>query len=748
MGNHLLFSTLFRKYRLRSEFETLSEFADGLAAEGFYYDESLFSHWQKGNRVPKNRELILALCRLFLSHEAMTSLDQVNELLSAAGQGYLTENEIQSMPVQFPDLVPFVVPHYPSNFTGRANDVALLKRLLRNCEIVGLYGAHGIGKTSLALHLAHQLRSYFPDGVFWFRVDNSRPEHILTSITYAYGRGVSAHLPLERMTQYFRSLVWNKQALYLFDNVDEHTDLESILPNAPHSAVLCTSISSMIPAIPHSQMYRLGTLEDDEPIKLMEKILGEAFVEKHRSELEEMVQQVYGLPLAVSILSRQIAFHKVTVAQLLSRLKKQSLPLSQLTYEQTDLASTLQITYDKLSPASQEVLHAASVYDGTDIASDSVDAVCDYKRLGEETTHDHEGVRAVLDHLVHQGLLEVSGLSRYRFHPFIKSFLRERQSVSSRIAHAASYYAGLIRSISSKPGFYRRMTTEADSILSILETTIEQRDLTSAYTLWKPFREYYWHVCYWKEYQRLAFRLYGLAKEVANHETQADICLSDLSRIWYYDGNMSQAYEYAQEAMQLAEQAENYYLQAVSWQRGGKIQLMQGAVQEGYKNLKRSEAYFVRHNHDMQLSHTYRYIAEAHLLRNELDKARIMLERSRSFLARVDTSAELDIYRAVLCSHLGVLSLLEDKIEPAILSFQEGLSIARNRPMIKGTYTWLNNVGLGLAYTKHTVTDQADAYLATGVSQMQQMNIVYSYYTINAFAAALRPLLNRSGYLS
>ncbi|MFW5703488.1 MAG: NB-ARC domain-containing protein [Patescibacteria group bacterium] len=747
MGNYLLFSGLFRKYRLRSEFETLTDFADGLAAEGYYYDESLFSHWQKGNRIPKNRDLVLALCRLFLNREAMTSLDQVNEFLSSAGQGYLTEDEIQTMPVQFPDLIPFVVPHDTSNFTGRIEDVSLLKRLLLNYEIVGLYGAHGIGKTSLALHLAHQLRPHFPDGVFWFRVDNSRPEHILTSITYAYGRGVSAHLPLKRMMHYFRSLVWNKQALYIYDNVDEETDLASILPNAPHSAVLCTSISPTIPAIPSAQMYHLGAFKSNEPFELIEKILGITFVEKHRSELQELVNLVYGLPLAVSILSRQIAFHKVTVSQMITKLKKQSIPLSQLTYEQTDLASALQITYEKLSPASQEVLHAASVYEGTDVSCESIDAVSQYHMLGDEVPHNQKGVSTILTHLVNQGFLETASHDRYRFHPFIKAFLRARQPITPRVAQATAYYTDFIISSVKRPGFFKRITDEVDSILPLLQATIVERDLIAAYALWKPFREYYWHVCYWKTFQERALQLYELAKLQGNKRIQGDLCLIDLSRIWYYDADMKKALAYSQEAFMLAEEVEDYYLQAVSWQRSGKIQLMMGDIADGYKNLKRSEAYFVRHSHAMQLSHTYRYIAEAHLLRSELDKVHVMLERSQSFLDRVESSAELSVYQAVLRAHIGILFLVEGDSEKAIIAFKEGLHIARNRPMIKGTYTWLNNVGLGLAYKKQNLSDRADKYLTIGVSQMQQMNIVDSYYTINAFAAALRPLLNESGYL-
>ena len=50
------FAQLFKKYRLRSEIETLSEFGDLLAEEGIVYETSLFTRWQNGERVPKDRK--------------------------------------------------------------------------------------------------------------------------------------------------------------------------------------------------------------------------------------------------------------------------------------------------------------------------------------------------------------------------------------------------------------------------------------------------------------------------------------------------------------------------------------------------------------------------------------------------------------------------------------------------------------------------------------------------------------------
>jgi len=81
------FQTLFRKYRLRAEFATLSDLGNALAEKGFIYEDSIFSHWQKGTRIPQNRVVLLKLLEIFIERKAITTLDEASEFLQAAGHG-------------------------------------------------------------------------------------------------------------------------------------------------------------------------------------------------------------------------------------------------------------------------------------------------------------------------------------------------------------------------------------------------------------------------------------------------------------------------------------------------------------------------------------------------------------------------------------------------------------------------------------------------------------------------------------
>lgn len=87
------FAQLFKKYRLRAEFASLSDFADAFAQKGYFYDHSIFSHWQKGKRVPSKRDVLVSLVEVFFDKGAIDSLDQANEFLESAGHGFLTYKE-------------------------------------------------------------------------------------------------------------------------------------------------------------------------------------------------------------------------------------------------------------------------------------------------------------------------------------------------------------------------------------------------------------------------------------------------------------------------------------------------------------------------------------------------------------------------------------------------------------------------------------------------------------------------------
>lgn len=95
--NRNRFAQLFKKYRLHSEIETLSEFGDLLAEEGMVYETSLFTRWQQGDRVPRERKTILAILRVFAKRGSVHSIEEANTFFEAVNQRNMSDSEIEAI---------------------------------------------------------------------------------------------------------------------------------------------------------------------------------------------------------------------------------------------------------------------------------------------------------------------------------------------------------------------------------------------------------------------------------------------------------------------------------------------------------------------------------------------------------------------------------------------------------------------------------------------------------------------------
>ncbi len=93
MNTNKNFGELFNYYRLKAGLDTYGKFGSALAEEGFVYEDSIFSKWKNGERVPKDRRIILALIKIFINNGAITELDNADEILLSLGLRGLNDEE-------------------------------------------------------------------------------------------------------------------------------------------------------------------------------------------------------------------------------------------------------------------------------------------------------------------------------------------------------------------------------------------------------------------------------------------------------------------------------------------------------------------------------------------------------------------------------------------------------------------------------------------------------------------------------
>src|SRR5262245_44651140 len=132
---------------------------------------------------------------------------------------HLIESPFCTMPTfhQLPPPLP--------EFTGRSSELAELyaARANRDMRVLNIQGPGGVGKTTLALKLADQLKPHYPDAQFYLDLKGASPQPL--SIAEAQSTVIRAYLPTVRLPEneaeldhLYHSALMGKHALLLLDN--------------------------------------------------------------------------------------------------------------------------------------------------------------------------------------------------------------------------------------------------------------------------------------------------------------------------------------------------------------------------------------------------------------------------------------------------------------------------------------------------------------------------------------------------
>ncbi len=410
IGDTSRFKILFKKYRLKAEFSTLSQLGIVLAEKGLIYEDSIFSHWQKGSRIPQSRNILLKLLEIFIERKAITTVDQVNDFLVSAGQGYLSEQELQKIPIQFNTSI-FQVPSEIINFSCRQD---IITRLTHRENIVGkivlIHGVAGVGKTALAIKLGHLLKDKFEEGVLWYKVEEDNILDILLSIAHIFGEDISSISDKQVRATIVRSLLASKNVLLFLDSAELCDDIHLLIPSSRFCTVIITSQKSSL-KIPIDYIdIRLNPFADNEVLALFKEVLKEKYLQSSKKAILSLARRVGNLPLALHILAREVLHSKLPIDQLQTSLDQEN-PVVQ------NLHATIALSYKKLDSRMKSILASASIFKGKDF---SIKSIAYINGLSTSAT------TAILQRLVDRSLIEHSTKNRYRIHPAIREFVRDK----------------------------------------------------------------------------------------------------------------------------------------------------------------------------------------------------------------------------------------------------------------------------------------------------------------------------------
>ena len=215
--------------------------------------------------------------------------------------------------------VPRQLPAPPRVFAGRTTELAYLDTALNqhaDMVISTLTGAGGIGKTSLALHWAHQHVHRFPDGQLFVDLHGFSPVDLPLAPAVAIrgfldALGVDpASIPPDPQAQVglYRSLVADKRILIVLDNAADAAQIDSLLPGSPSCAVTVTSRRHLTGlAVRHgAHQLKLDALTDAEARQLLTNRLGADRLRAEPAAVDELLAHCAGFPLALAIVAARI----------------------------------------------------------------------------------------------------------------------------------------------------------------------------------------------------------------------------------------------------------------------------------------------------------------------------------------------------------------------------------------------------------------------------------------------------------
>lgn len=474
------FAQLFKRYRLRAEFATFASFGDALSEKGYFYEESIFSHWQKGTRIPNNRELVITIIKIFVERKALNTITEANELLASVGLGYVTDKERKSLGFHQQSESPFQVPNEISYFTGRKELIAKIQKEIKNGKIILLYGSPGVGKTALAIKLGHILHDTFSDGVLWYKVDSSNVMDILLSIAHLFGEDIREIKDIEVRASIVRTLLAKKKVLLILDNATKQDKLHLFLPNNASSGVIFSSQESTLHFTNHYTSFFVDIFTREEILELFQKVFTTKYVAKNKKRILDIAESVGNLPLAVNIAATHIKRFTITPDEYFQRLKNQNFDLHALKYEDKNLLQTVTIGFSSLALQTQQVFSSLGIFEGKDF---SLDAVAYINKLSKYKAEE------LMQQLSEISFIEKSKVDRYRIHPLLKLFAREKLKSSSVYLRAAKYYEQLLIS-AQETHSYRTITQDTDNIIYIFKKCYDLGYWDQIITFWNPIEKF------------------------------------------------------------------------------------------------------------------------------------------------------------------------------------------------------------------------------------------------------------------
>ncbi|MFM9696844.1 AfsR/SARP family transcriptional regulator [Streptomyces europaeiscabiei] len=368
-------------------------------------------------------------------------------------------------------------PHPPTHSPSRAHGCPAPPKGTATAVISGMAG---VGKSALALHLAHELAEHFPDGQLYINLHGATPG--MTPLTPAQAlaallrdlgtapRRIPEHP--DAAAALLRSTLAPTRTLMVLDDAAHAAQVRPLLPAGAGCAVIVTSRSPLT-ALDGAHRFPLAPLSDDESATLLRAASGRAAGLDAAHPLVELTGR---LPLALRVVAARLAARRaLTPDALAGQLAATEGRLQHLEYDDLSVRRSLAVAHEALRASDREAdrdaAHALSRIGALDLPAYGAPLLARLSGI------DEFRAETALDRLVDVALLDETTYGRYVPHDLVRHFARELADTADAadpadtteaVDLALRWYAGRARQsllVMLPPGYERdeRLRTTAST---------------------------------------------------------------------------------------------------------------------------------------------------------------------------------------------------------------------------------------------------------------------------------------------
>lgn len=518
-------------------------------------------------------------------------------------------------------------------FIGREEELTKVAHILRpypysQHAIVTIDGIGGIGKSALALEIAHRyLRNYTQippeerfEAIIWTSAKQSvltaegikmrrqvlrTLKDIYTTIAVCLEREDITRARAEEQDDLVCKALTRQRTLLIVDNletVDDEAVLDFIREIPAPTKVMVTTRHRIDVAYP---VRLMGMPEQDGLILIAQECQKKA-VELTVDQSQRLYKRTGGVPLAI-VWSVALMAYGYSVDAMLRRLGEPRADISRFCFEETVV---------RIKGTSAYRLMLAMALFTTDANRTALGYVADLSEL------DRDDGLVVLERLSFLNKKE----NRFEFLPLTHRYalaqLNQHETLGNKLRRRQiEYYQALLSQhpFRSKDSL-ALMSKEHENLSALLDFLIVSGQFDIAVDIFKTYYPFLWRKGYWMQGVNLVQQIIPWAEMSKLPRLQAR-CAHWLGRLFLYQGRYEEAGKYISTAARLYSMSDWQWISVQTYL--AQLFLRQGLLDEAYSILEKALPIALKQERDDRRGATriHNAFAEIELFRNDLDAA-------------------------------------------------------------------------------------------------------------------------------